>query len=176
MSRSVIGAIYQLHVRSYRNQKFLEIDFCLQGFEAMREFVHAQFLSRLIPTLGSTLAPATASADITPLLKFTTPSRVLSLTCATYNMPASTHRLLKESGRLSSHPTFLSGVFSGERKLGEGFGSSIKMSEWRASEDALRRLYLGGRVKSGLPSDTWIQNGQFSGLTIGESEGEHCDF
>ena len=85
-------------------------------------------------------------------------------------MPSSTHRLLKESGRLSSHPTFLSGVFSGERKLGEGFGSSIRMSEWRASEDALRRLYLGGRNKGGLPSDPFVGK-SFEGMSIGESEG-----
>lgn len=87
-------------------------------------------------------------------------------------MPPSTHQILKESGRLSSHPTFLSGVFSGDRKLGEGFGSSIKMSEWRASEDALRRLYLGGKEKGGLPSDAWVDGkARFEGLKLGEDEG-----
>ena len=136
----------------------------------MRSFVHSQFLSRLLPPTSTSLASPAASADIAPLLKFTSPGRVLSLTCVRYKMPPSTHRLLKESGRLSSHPTFLSGVFSGERKLGEGFGSSIRMSEWRASEDALRRLYLGGRNKGGLPSDTYVGK-EFEGISIGESEG-----
>ena len=71
-------------------------------------------------------------------------------------VPRPSHRLLKESGRLSSRATFLSGVYAGETKLGEGFGSSIKMSEWRASEDALRRLYLGGRKEGELPSEGWV--------------------
>jgi large subunit ribosomal protein L44 len=50
--------------------------------------------------------------------------------------------LLKETGRLSISPVFVVGVYSGADKLGEGFGSSLKMAEFRAAEDALLRLYL----------------------------------
>lgn len=47
------------------------------------------------------------------------------------------------------------------------------MSEWRASEDALRRLYVGGRKAGGLPSAAWGEKGeQFNGLVAGETEGE----
>lgn len=57
--------------------------------------------------------------------------------------------------------------------MGEGFGSSLKMSRWRASEDALRRLYLGGRRGGGLPSDSWIEGEKkFEGMGLGEDEGE----
>lgn len=143
----------------------------LQGFPAARDFVHHHFLSRLLPPTTSPLAPPTASSDLSPLLKFSNPTQILTSTLASLSLPPSSHRLLKESGRLSSHPTFLTGVFSGENKLGEGFGSSLKMSEWRASEDALRRWYLGGRVKAGLPSDAWSK-GAFEGMQEGLTEGE----
>lgn len=45
------------------------------------------------------------------------------------------------------------------------------MSEFRASEDALRRLYLGGRERNGLPSDVWSGK-DFEGMEIREAEGE----
>jgi large subunit ribosomal protein L44 len=69
------------------------------------------------------------------------------------------YRLLKETGRFSNSPLFVVGIYSGLDKLGEGFGSSLKMAEYRASdsfpssspcnpytfqaaEDSLHRLYL----------------------------------
>jgi large subunit ribosomal protein L44 len=68
-------------------------------------------------------------------------------------------RLLKETGRFSVSPVFVVGIYSGQDKLGEGFGSSLSMAEFRvrvsysvshlcsltqikAAEDALQRLYL----------------------------------
>lgn len=130
-----------------------------QGFAATRAFVHLHFLSRLLPPASSPLAAPSAIADLTPLLKFTSPTSTLAHALRKQHWvfpdPPS-HRLLRESGRLSSRATFLSGVYSGDKKLGEGFGSSITMSEWRASEDALRRLFFAGRVEGkGLPSDPW---------------------
>lgn len=136
-------------------------------------------------------------------------ARVSSTSSSSSSTPTTSrvvHRLLKESGRLSAHPTFVSGVYldagagdaSGSRKLGEGFGSSIKMSEWRASEDALRRWYLASPARDGnaagagtavgrkgLPSDEWaLSHGElgrsedagtatvFEGLRVGDVEGE----
>ncbi|CAG8654071.1 13918_t:CDS:2, partial [Acaulospora colombiana] len=58
-------------------------------------------------------------------------------------------RLLRESGRSTNSPIYVVGIFSGVDKLGEGFGSSLKMAEYRAAEDALHRLYLT-RVPSDL--------------------------
>lgn len=40
-------------------------------------------------------------------------------------------RLLRETGRYSSTPVFVVGIFSGKEQLGEGFGSSLKMAEYR---------------------------------------------
>ncbi|KAM0787288.1 hypothetical protein ACM66B_006521 [Microbotryomycetes sp. NB124-2] len=154
VARAIVGAIYQTH-----------------GLAATRAFVHAHFLNRLLTSPSSTLASALAAQDVQPLLKFTNPTKVLSDTCLKHGQARPVHRLLKESGRLSAHPTFVSGVFSGETKLGEGFGSSIRMSEWRASEDALRRLYLsGGKAPTveSLPSDA-----SFRGLSLGDVEVDH---
>jgi large subunit ribosomal protein L44 len=38
---------------------------------------------------------------------------------------------LSETGRFSNSPVFVVGVFSGSDKLGEGFGASLKMAEYR---------------------------------------------
>ncbi|KAL8292361.1 hypothetical protein RQP46_001827 [Phenoliferia psychrophenolica] len=108
VSRAIVGAIYQAH-----------------GFAATRTFVHSHFLSRLLPSSSSPLASPSAIADLTPLLKFTSPTTVLAhaLKKQHWNFPnPPSHRLLKESGRLSSRATFLSGVYSGSTKLGEGRG------------------------------------------------------
>jgi hypothetical protein len=62
-------------------------------------------------------------------------------------------------------PLFVIGLFSGGQKLGEGYGSSLKMAEWRAAEDSLRRIYLSRAFATSsalvdlhadppLPSDT----------------------
>lgn len=46
-------------------------------------------------------------------------------------------RLLKETGRLSNSPVFVVGIYSGADKLGEGFGSSLRMAEYRVRTDYL---------------------------------------
>ncbi|SCZ96294.1 BZ3500_MvSof-1268-A1-R1_Chr8-2g10098 [Microbotryum saponariae] len=152
VARAVVGAIYQTHV-SHRNL----------GFNAARQFAHAHFLASLVSSTNSKLPSPIASSQILPLLKFTNPTSVLSSHLVLKaSAGRATHRLLKESGRLSNHATFVSGVYSGATKLGEGFGSSIKMSEYRASEDALRRLYLGGKGAKGtrvVGSRDWDKRG-----------------
>lgn len=39
--------------------------------------------------------------------------------------------LLKETGRISENPIFIVGMYSGVDKIGEGYGSSLKMAETR---------------------------------------------
>ncbi|KAG9127537.1 hypothetical protein FRC07_012553 [Ceratobasidium sp. 392] len=93
-----------------------------------RTFVHAHFLSR--------------EFDLRTLLKFGDPKLALINTVKKYQREPPVSRLLSESGRASNSPTFIVGVFSGPDKLGEGFGSSLRMAEHRAAEDAMHRLYL----------------------------------
>lgn len=162
VARALVGVVHETH-----------------GFAAARQFCRAHFLARLVPPSSSASLPnSAASSDILPLLKFSNPSRVLSLSLTQHGLPPLRHSLLKESGRLTAHPTFVTGAFSGEVKLGEGFGSSLRMSEWRASEDALRRVYLGGgRLGAGgLPTDAWVKDGAaFKGWkpSSGWTEVEH---
>jgi hypothetical protein len=112
------------------------------GIAATRAFVHSQLLSRRL--------------DLGGLLKFRDPKRVLSATCRKYGKPLPQSRLVAETGRLSIAPVFVVGVWSGTVKLGEGTGSSIRMAEFRAAEDALRRLYLAEQPNHSfvLPSTT----------------------
>lgn len=105
----------------------------LQGFVAARQFVHANFLSR--------------SIDIPGLLKFPNPKYTLSSTLTKQSMQSPTTRILAETGRLSIAPVFVLGVYSGTIKLGEGYGSSLAMAEYRACEDALKRIYLSSEEK-----------------------------
>ena len=41
------------------------------------------------------------------------------------------YRLLRETGRYSNTPMYVVGIYTGEDKLGEGFGSSLRMAEFR---------------------------------------------
>jgi large subunit ribosomal protein L44 len=93
-----------------------------------RKFVHAFFLSR--------------DVDLRSLIKFRDPKLALSNTVDKFGRERPVSRLLKETGRASNSPVFVVGIYSGADQLGEGFGSSLKMAEFRAAEDALHRLYL----------------------------------
>lgn len=112
------------------------------GMAATRGFIHSYLLSRRL--------------DLALLLKFHDPKRVLSATCKKYGKPVPQSRMIAETGRLSINPVFVVGVYSGAVKLGEGTGSSIRMAEYRAAEDALRRLYLSEKPDDSftLPSTT----------------------
>lgn len=113
-----------------------------QGLTAARDFVHAKLLSRLIP--------------IVDLLKFDNPKRSLSLLMRKLGKERPQSRLIAETGRLSINPIFVVGVWSGTEKLGEGTGSAIRMAEFRAAQDALRRFYLSETPSTSisLPSTT----------------------
>lgn len=120
------------------------------GMPAVRGFVHSHLLSRRL--------------DLASLLKFRDPKRVLSSTCKKYGKPAPQSRMLAETGRLSIHPVFVVGVYSGAIQLGEGTGSSIRMAEFRAAEDALRRLYLSELPDGSFTLPSTTLDASFPGL------------
>ncbi len=97
-----------------------------KGMDAVKELLHTRFLSR--------------NVDLASLLKFEDPKRVLSNTCAKYGRERPQSRLIAETGRLSSTPLFIVGVYSGELKLGEAVGSSLRMAEYRVSRGLQRRI------------------------------------
>ncbi|KIJ65673.1 hypothetical protein HYDPIDRAFT_110817 [Hydnomerulius pinastri MD-312] len=99
-----------------------------RSLSSARKFVQSFFLSRQV--------------DLRAMLKFRDPKRALMETVAKFGRERPKSRLLKETGRFSNSPIFVVGIYSGADKLGEGFGSSLKMAEYRAAEDSLHRLYL----------------------------------
>lgn len=104
-----------------------------QGQDAAKKFIHDFVLSR--------------DFDVRPGIKVQEPKRHLSILMKQLNKQPAVSRLLSETGRHSSAPVFVVGVFSGENKLGEGFGSSLKMAEFRVSatesnDEAFNWLFL----------------------------------
>ncbi|KAF8636422.1 hypothetical protein AX17_003604 [Amanita inopinata Kibby_2008] len=93
-----------------------------------RQFVHSYFLSREV--------------DLRGMIKFTNPKKALMDMVKKFQREPPKSRLLAETGRFSNSPVYVVGIFSGADKLGEGFGSSLKMAEFRAAEDSLHRVYL----------------------------------
>ncbi|EPS94577.1 hypothetical protein FOMPIDRAFT_1153101 [Fomitopsis schrenkii] len=93
-----------------------------------RKFAQRYFLSREV--------------DLRSMIKFRDPRLALMYTVRKFGRELPRSRLLKETGRFSNSPIFVVGIYSGADKLGEGFGSSLKMAEFRAAEDSLHRLYL----------------------------------
>lgn len=90
-----------------------------QGQDAAKKFIHDFVLSR--------------DFDVKPIIKVQEPKRHLTALLKQLNKQTAESRLLSETGRASSSPVFVVGVFSGKNKLGEGFGSSLKMAEFRVS-------------------------------------------
>ncbi|KAF8582796.1 60S ribosomal protein L3, partial [Ramaria rubella] len=99
-----------------------------KSLTSARKFTHSFFLSRTV--------------DVRALIRFRDPKVALIDTVEKFGRERPVSRLLKETGRLSNSPVFVVGIYSGADKLGEGFGSSLRMAEYRAAEDSLHRLYL----------------------------------
>ncbi|KAI8456489.1 hypothetical protein BY996DRAFT_6412342 [Phakopsora pachyrhizi] len=169
------GILYEDAMASV-SRAFVGLVYSLYGMKSAREFVRANWLSR--------------KAQVGDLLKFTNPFLVLKYTLAKYNREPPVARLLRESGRASATAIFSVGSYSGSLKLGEAFGTSKKMAEYHAHEDALRRIYLSPgfdeaeeKLKDhrfpAVPSDTLTEavGHQYKGL-IGlgdlEVEEESC--
>ncbi|KAI0343233.1 ribonuclease III [Trametopsis cervina] len=113
------------------------------SLHAARRFFQKFFLSREV--------------DFRNMIKFRDPKVALKVTVEKFGRDRPVSRLLKETGRLSVSPMYVVGIFSGADQLGEGFGSSLKMAEYRAAEDALHRLYLTKQPPSlvQLPTSTF---------------------
>ncbi|KAG0374674.1 hypothetical protein BGX24_010094 [Mortierella sp. AD032] len=115
-----------------------------QGLIKAREFIHAHFLSREL--------------NIVQLLEIEEPKRYLSFLMK---------RLNRE--KPSKAPVFIVGVYSGTEKIGEGFGSSLKMAEFRANKDALTKYYLEEQKDFGLPSDVEVLGATYTPSKVGDT-------
>ncbi|KAK7017594.1 hypothetical protein R3P38DRAFT_2983962 [Favolaschia claudopus] len=115
-----------------------------RSLPSARQFVHSYFL-------------LSRQVDVRSMIKFVDPKKALKEMVAKFGRDPPKSRLLKETGRFSNSPVFVVGIYSGEDKLGEGFGASLKMAEYRAAEASLLAVYLTRRPPDdlNLPTDTF---------------------
>lgn len=109
------------------------------GAEKTKEFIHTHILSRKL--------------DIASMFEFKDPGRELSVLLSREGMSPPVARLIAETGVASNSPVCIVGVFSGEEKLGEGQGASLREAKIRASVQALKSYYLYRPLDATLPSD-----------------------
>lgn len=126
---------YSLAVRSIIGAHYLST----KDESTTKEFIYQHILSRKL--------------DISTMFEFEQPTRELSTLCKRENLEQPVARLLAENGRSSNSPVYVVGVFSGEQKLGESYGSSLKEAKIRASVNALKNWYLYKPVTVSVPSD-----------------------
>ena len=112
-----------------------------QGGRSARSFVHDFVLSQL------------ASKDLSEVIKLQHPRFMLHAILKGKGQPKPVSRLIGESGRATHFPSFVVGVFSGDRQLGEGCGTSIKRAEREAMIAALQMHFQTEFSNSPLPSD-----------------------
>ncbi|KAJ2902302.1 54S ribosomal protein L3 mitochondrial [Coemansia aciculifera] len=98
-----------------------------QGAAAARAFIAQHMLSRPV--------------DVEAVVQITNPRVMLVALTRQKGMEFPVARILRETGRFTSSPVFIVGVFCGTKMVGMGFGSSLKMAEHRAAKDALLKHY-----------------------------------
>ncbi|KAB8337241.1 hypothetical protein FH972_021543 [Carpinus fangiana] len=110
--------------------------------------------------------------DLSTLFTFTQPTRDLSRLCAREGFESPIARLESETGRLSRHPVFVVGIYSGSDKLGEGAGSSLNEARFRAAVSALKGWYLYSPPGVILPSEAGQAQKGFKPIMVdyGESK------
>lgn len=75
-----------------------------------------------------------------------------------FSMPEPDYRLLHETGRLSTNPTYVVGVYVGLDKLSEANGPSLLLARERAAVQALRKLFLTEDLTTPRKSDELVNN------------------
>ncbi|KAJ5937957.1 hypothetical protein N7454_004299 [Penicillium verhagenii] len=92
------------------------------------------------------------SLNISDLFNFSQPARDLARLCARENFEKPVAKIVSETGRLSRHPVFVVGIFSGQDQLGEGAGASLLEARERAALAALKGWYLYSPLDVRVPS------------------------
>ena len=101
-----------------------------QGPEAAKKFVEDVVLAQL------------KGKDLTELIKLQHPKYMLQTILKESGKPPPVSRLVRESGRATHLPSYVVAVFSGDRCLGEGAGTSLKRAEQAAISAALMKHFL----------------------------------
>ena len=114
------------------------------GKHCAKRFYTQHFLSRTL--------------DMASIFDFKYPTRDLSRLCLREGFETPVARRISETGRLSRHPVFVVGVYSGRDKLGEGVGASLEEARVRASAAALKGWYLYSPMDVVVPSE--VEDGE----------------
>ncbi|GES75508.1 ribonuclease III [Rhizophagus clarus] len=126
------------HVMAQTVQAIVGALYLDKGPNSAQKFVKDYLLSR--------------DLDIQQLYDVKTPKKDLSALMRRLGREPPISRLLFEAGRLTKEPIFVIGVYSDTEKLAEGFGSSLKMAEFRATRNALLNYYFKEIKDFTLPS------------------------
>lgn len=93
-----------------------------------RQFVDNHILSRHLDLLRS--------------FRIEQPGRQLSFLCAREGLETPSTRLVAETGRRTNDPVYIQAVYTGEEKLGEGQGSSLREAKFNAEQNAMKAWCL----------------------------------
>ncbi|KAF3480058.1 uncharacterized protein GIQ15_05405 [Arthroderma uncinatum] len=108
------------------------------GRPAAKTFFEEHFKTRQLP--------------IADLFGFSQPTRDLSKLCKREGFEAPVAKIISETGRMSRHPVYIVGIYSGKDKLGEGAGASLSEARVRAAVAALKSWYLYSPLNARVPS------------------------
>ncbi len=97
------------------------------------------------------LVPVFEAVPLESLVTIAEPKRELRALLRKEELPEPTYTILSETGRASHMPTFVVGVFSGDRQLAEAAGYSIKQGRTEAAKAALIAHY-GSEIDGVLPT------------------------
>jgi large subunit ribosomal protein L44 len=100
-----------------------------------------------------------AGVDLHEVIKLQHPRHVLRSILASRDLPGAESRLLKETGRATHFPTFVVGVYSGDRQLGEGCGTSLKRAEREAIVAALHQHFATQLASLSVPEEGYEKEG-----------------
>ena len=99
------------------------------------------------------VASRLCSEDIREIIKMKNPALMLQTLLRTMRRPRAVSRLIQESGRLTHFPSFVVGVYSGDKPLAEGCGTLLRRAKQEAASTALRKHFLKEARVVDLPSD-----------------------
>ena len=126
-----------------------------RGFKAVLAAVYLDCglagAKRLVHEL---VLPQLAETDIGQVIKTQHPKFVLRAILLGMGKPPPVSRLVRESGRATHFPSFVVGMFSGQRLLAEGCGTSLKRAEREAANAALQKHFQSELSRAPLPFDS----------------------
>lgn len=123
-----------------------------EGFDAAKRFVYEHMLSRHL--------------DLKSMFAITDPVRQLARLSAREGLDTPIARMMAETGRKSSRPVYVIGIYIGGDLVGQGEGSSIREAHHRAAGNALRSWYLYETRDADVPSTTLAGNAPFKPVFV----------